>query len=197
MSDPYERAFNGLQPILPPQSPITHFCLLLYCVARCNVGTHRGKRGWFKVYWCTDSSQKIETEICKTAVCFFNSTHLACHPYYGLISPFTWVLWWLQCQSMRCGCHNWELADWFMGTYLQTHKTKRYLLFTYILNVPFTSYWINLGQEKVYFQFKIHFPFCRRDSKHNIPSLWQWPHNIPPSEQLEVNIPTLVTASWN
>ena len=100
MSNPYERAIKGLQPILPPQNPIMDFCLRLYQVVRGKVETHRGKGGRFKVCRCTDSLQKIESEVCKTAPCFFNATHLACHSYYGLTAPFTWVLQRLQCQSM-------------------------------------------------------------------------------------------------
>lgn len=71
MSNPHVRAIKGLQPIFPSWSPTCDFCLLLYQAERGKVETNRGKRGRFRVCQCTDSLQKIKSEICKTAPWFF------------------------------------------------------------------------------------------------------------------------------
>lgn len=119
MSNPYEWTIEGLQLIIPPQSPIMDFCLLLYQVGRGEVGTHRGKGGQFKesvgvLAACKKLSQK-------SAPCFFNASHLSCHSYYRvdctLHLSFVVVA---MSEHGTCGCHNWELADWFMWTYKPT-----------------------------------------------------------------------------
>lgn len=184
--------------LFPPlQSPIMDF-LLAVLPSRKGKGRdmQRKERAIWRVCQCTDSLQKIKSEICKTAPWVF---------LMPLIWLATLIRGWLHPSLEFCGRCNvraWDMWLSWLGTCwliygnLQTHKTKRYLLFTYILNAPFTSYWINLRQVKVYFLFKMQFPFYRREPMHNIPLLWKSPHNIPP-EQPEVNIPTLATASGN
>lgn len=95
--------------------------------------------------------KKIKSEICKIAApwflscCSFGWPLLLGVDYIPLLSFAvaamseygTWLSWLGTCRLIY---EN-----------LQTHKTRRFLLFTHVLNVPFTFHWINLEKVKIYF----------------------------------------------
>lgn len=139
--------------LLPsPQSPIMEFLLAVLPSSKGQGCYMEWKvRATWRVCQCTDSLQKTKAEICKTAPSVF-------------LMPLIWLATLIRGWSHpslefcgRCTVRAWDMWLSWLGTCwliygnLQTHKTKIYLLFTYILNAPFTSYWINLRQEKVYF----------------------------------------------
>lgn len=148
-------------------------------------GTRRKGRVVLRVCWCTDSLKKNQgRNLPDCALCF------KCHS-----SALLLLMGWLQPllgfvaaavpEHGTCGCHNWELADWFMGTYKPT-KPEDICIHPY----PECSFHLSLNSSRAS-QWKFLY-----SSKVNLCSL-EASHRSTQTEQLEASVPTLVTAAPN